>query len=76
MLPGDDYKSILVAFDDEDGVSVNSEYIDDDRLSLFLTAGKPIHYEKMFTSDKRPVRAVYWAISESKGWSERYEITL
>lgn len=76
MLPGDDYKSILVAFDDEDGVSVNSEYIDDNRLSLFLTEGRPIHYEKMFTSDNRPVRAVYWAISESKGWSERHEISL
>jgi len=74
-LPEDDYNFILVAFDDKDGIGVESEYIDKDdhRLIDFLKNGKPIHYEKMFLAESPPHRVVYWAHSETRGWVERHE---
>lgn len=76
MLPGKDYKSILVAFDDEAGEGVHQTYISDDRLTQFLETGSPIHYEEMFVTNNPPVRVVYWGISKETGWAERVEFNI
>lgn len=76
VLPSDDYQFILVAFDDQEGAPIDSEYIKDKRLQDFLNRGTPIHYEKMFLSDRIPSRVVYWGYSETRGWAERFEISL
>jgi len=73
-LPENDYKSILIAFDDENGVAVNSKSIEGFALQNFLDNKGPIHYEEHFQYfDKKPVRMVAWGYSESRGWSERIE---
>jgi hypothetical protein len=72
-LPEDDYQSILVAFDDENGESIFSKSIDGAQLNDFMKTKKPIHYEEMFLTDKPPSRVVYWALSKERGWSERVE---
>jgi hypothetical protein len=76
MLPADDYKSILVAFDDENGEGLNHTYIEGHRLNQFLKEGKPIHYEEMFMTHKNPNKVVYWGVSEKRGWSERHEYNI
>jgi len=75
-LQGKDYNFILVAFDDENGIGIDSEFIDDNRLKLFLSENKPIHYEKMFMTDKTPSKVIYWGHSETRGWAEKHEINL
>lgn len=72
-FPKNDYDFILVAFDNAEGESIKSIFIDDHRLEEFLTDGKPIHYEQTFMSVLSPVRVVYWAHSKSEGWAERLE---
>jgi hypothetical protein len=72
-FPGNDYKHILVAFDDEQGLAINSRSIEGFQLKNFIEKGENIHYEAMFLIDKRPVRVVYWAYSEERGWCERVE---
>ena len=67
-----DYKFVLIAFDDENGTSINSEFVDDGRLQQF-NEGRNIHYEKHFLITKKPTRVVYWAFSEAGGWGERVE---
>lgn len=74
MLPGV-YTSVLVAFDDENGIGVESEFIDDYRLDNFINNSTPIHYEKMFLIDKPPTKVVYWGLNGSE-WKERVEIKL
>ena len=76
QLSGDDYKSILVSFDDENGIGINSIYISDHRLKQFMEKGIPIHYEEMFMTDKPPARLVYWGLTDNRGWAERIEIKL
>ena len=76
QLPGDDYDSILVAFDDDNGIAIESESITGHRLKEFMEKGVPIHYEKMFLTDKNPSRLVCWAHSPDRGWAERSEMTL
>jgi hypothetical protein len=75
MLPGNNYTHILVAYDDENGVGINSMFIEDQRLTDFLEKGTPIHYEEMFMTDVNPSRVVYWGLSKD-GWEERVEINL
>jgi hypothetical protein len=75
-LPENDYDFILVAYDDENGVSIFSKYIDDAQLKNFLTHGHQIHYEEMFYVEKEPSRVVFWAHSPERGWAERKEIKL
>ena len=67
---------ILVAFDDENGIGMNSKSIDGSQLTDFMTKGIPIHYEEMFLTDKDPSRVVYWAYVNKTGWSDRGEIKL
>lgn len=74
MLPRKDYDFILVAFDDENGLSIESEFIDDNRLKRFLEEERPIHFEKIFFADKFPSRVVYWGHSKDGEWRERIEI--
>jgi hypothetical protein len=76
MLPADDYESILIAFDDENGNGIETRYIQGPQLDNFIKLGKPIHYEEMFMTEKDPVRVVYWGVSKERGWAERYEIQL
>jgi len=75
-LPQKDYDFVLVAFDDENGVSIESEFIIDSRLTKFLEQNIPIHYEKMFLTDRKPAKVVYWAHSPERGWVERHEIKI
>lgn len=73
-LPGKEYKSILIAFDDENGVGVNQKSIQGTQLTEFLTNGTPIHYEEFFTyTDKKPVSLVAWAVNKDGSWAERVE---
>ncbi len=76
QLPGDDYDSILVAFDDENGIGIETESINDFRLKVFMEKGTPIHYEKMFLTDKNPSRLVCWGYSPTRGWAERVEFNI
>jgi len=76
QLPGDDYNSILVAFDDAQGQAVFSTHIVGKQLSDFLQNKGNIHYEEYFLTDVWPVRVVYWAVSPTRGWAERVEIKL
>ena len=76
QLSGDDYKGILVAFDDENGIGINSKSIEGNQLKEFMEKGTPIHYEEMFLTDKNPSRVVFWGYSDKRGWSERVEIKL
>ena len=71
-----DYSRILVAFDDEQGNSVNSKFIDGEQLNSFLESNTPIHYEEFFLGNIKPVRVVYWGYSETRGWAERVEQAL
>jgi hypothetical protein len=73
-LPENDYSSILVAFDDENGIGIYSKSIEGKELQNFLNNEGPIHYEEMFQYvDKEPARMVAWAYSKERGWAERIE---
>lgn len=76
QLPADDYESILVAFDDENGIGMNSKTITGSDLMDFINVGKPIHYEEMFLTDKKPHRVVFWGFSKERGWAERVEMQI
>jgi hypothetical protein len=76
QLPADDYDFILVAFDDKDGKSVNSRFINGSDLQKFLSGRGPIHYEEMFLVEENPSRLVFWGHSAERGWAERVEIKL
>ena len=75
-LPKKDYNFILVAFDDEKGENIDSQYIEKEEIEEFFTLGKPIHFEKAILSAKTPARVVYWGHSEKRGWAERKEVNL
>lgn len=73
-MPANDYKSILIAFDDENGIGIHSKSIDGYHLKQFLENKGPIHFEEYFQYfDKKPTRMVAWGYSESRGWAERIE---
>jgi hypothetical protein len=73
-LPADDYNSILIAFDDENGIGVHSRSIEGIELQNFLNNNKPIHFEVYFDYfDKEPKRMVAWGYSNIRGWAERIE---
>ena len=76
QLPADDYSSIFVAFDDENGIGIETKSIQGPDLENFLKKGIPVHYEEMFMTEKKPSRVVYWAYSNERGWAERVEIKL
>lgn len=75
-LHANDYESILIAFDDENGKGVFSKSIDGHQLQKFMRGEGPIHYEEMFMTDVLPVRVVYWGYSKIRGWAERVEIKI
>lgn len=68
-----DYQSVLIAFDDEDGLPIDTRVIEGNDLKMFLETDKPIHYEAMFMTEKKPSRVVYWGYSPDRGWAERVE---
>ena len=72
LFARNDYKFVLVAFDDENGNSLSTRFIDDGRLHNF-NDGNNIHYEEFFLTHKAPSRVVYWAYNEEIGWCERIE---
>jgi hypothetical protein len=73
QLHGKDYEHILIAFDDENGININSKYIKGEQLRAFIEDGKNIHYEEFFLTSKIPKRIVAWGWSEARGWTERIE---
>lgn len=73
-FPRDDYDFVLIAFDDENGESIKSIFIDDDRVQRLINEGYPIHFEESFVNEVRPSRVVYWAHTKSGDWAERVEI--
>lgn len=76
-LPADDYSSVLIAFDDENGIGIHSRSIDGYQLDQFLKDISPIHFEEFFPYfDKEPKRMVAWAYSKERGWAERIEHNL
>lgn len=76
-LPGEEYSSILIAFDDKDGVGIKSRTIEGEELNEFIKKGRPIHYEEFFTyTGNAPVRMVAWAVDKNKQWAERVEHTI
>lgn len=75
QLPGKDYKSILIAFDDQDGIGLHSKTIQGSELEKF-NQGNDIHYEEMFLTDRKPSRMVAWAVNNNDQWAERIEINL
>jgi len=72
LFARNDYKFVLVAFDDENGNSLKNTFIDDGRLNYF-NQGNNIHYEEFFLTHKTPSKVVYWAYNEEAGWCERVE---
>ena len=75
-LPVNDYASILIAFDDENGIGIHTKTIEGHQLESFMN-GTPIHYEEFFPYfDKDPKRMVAWAYSKERGWAERIEHTI
>jgi len=75
-LPANDYASILIAFDDENGIGIHTKTIEGYQLESFMN-GTPIHYEEFFPYfDKDPKRMVAWAYSKERGWAERIEHTI
>ena len=72
-FPHNDYRFILVAFDDANGNNLHSVYIDDYRLKRLIEHGETIHYEEMFLGNETPARVVYWANGMERGWCERVE---
>lgn len=75
-MPKSDYDSILVAFDDENGIGIHSKSISGDELNNFIQNNSSIHYEEMFTTDKKPSKIVFWGHSKTRGWAERIERTI
>ena len=75
-MPADDYKSILVAFDDENGIGMFTKSIEGHQLKEFMTNGTHIHYEEMFLAEKKPSRLVFWGYSDKRGWAERVEVKI
>jgi glycosyltransferase involved in cell wall biosynthesis len=72
-LPANDYASILIAFDDENGIGIHTKTIEGHQLESFMN-GTSIHYEEFFPYfDKDPKRMVAWAYSKERGWVERIE---
>lgn len=69
-FPRNDYRHILVAFDDEDGIGVNSEFVQPNFQNGV------IHYAKYFTYDRPIDRVVYWGQTHSGEWVERVETSL
>jgi glycosyltransferase involved in cell wall biosynthesis len=73
-LPADDYSSILIAFDDENGIGINSKFIEGHQLEQFMKNNQPIHYEEYFEYfNEEPKRMVVWGLSKERGWAERIE---
>ena len=72
-FPRDNYKHILVAFDDEQGNAVNQKYITGHELENFIKTGNAIHYEEYFLTNSNPSRVVFWGYTDEEGWVERTE---
>lgn len=75
-FPDNDYKHILVAYDDENNEKIHHVYITGAQLDKFMSTGENIHYEEMFMVNTRPSKVVFWAYSESRGWLNRIEHSL
>lgn len=72
-FPRDNYKHILVAFDDDQGKAINHKYITGNELDRFIKTGNPIHYEEHFLTDVKPSKIVFWGYTDEEGWVERVE---
>jgi len=72
-MPATDYVRILVAYDDENGIGLNTKFIEGPELQKFMYQNATIHYEDYLFLDKMPKKVVYWGYSDSRGWAERVE---
>lgn len=72
-FPRNNYKHILIAFDDENGIGINQKYITGFELDEFIKNNKNIHYEEYFLTEMVPKRVVYWGYTNEEGWVERIE---
>ena len=75
-FPANDYRHILVAFDDENGLGINHKFITGPQLEHFMKTGQQIHYEEMFLTEIEPKRVVFWGYSNERGWLERVEYNI
>jgi hypothetical protein len=75
-FPRENYKHILVSFDNESGNAVNQKYITGGQLEYFMRTGIPIHYEEYFLTNYKPTKVVFWGFTEEEGWVERIEHTI
>lgn len=72
-FPRNNYKHILISFDDENGIGINQKYITGKELDDFIFNNINIHYEEYFLTEITPKRVVYWGYTEEQGWVERIE---
>jgi len=72
-FPRENYKHILVSFDNESGNAVNQKYITGGQLEYFMRTGIPIHYEEYFLTNYKPTKVVFWGFTDEEGWVERIE---
>ena len=75
-LSGTDYDNLVIAFDDKDGKSIDTKYINGKDLDDFMSGKGIIHYEEFFLTDRKPYRLVFWPHSNLRGWVDRMEILL
>jgi len=69
-----DYQFCVVAFDDENGINIHREDLNEAQFKEFLTRKDQfVSFERFFLTDRKPHKWVMWAYSKSKGWDERIE---
>jgi Glycosyltransferase (GlcNAc) len=70
----DDYDFWVVAFDDENGVAIQREDLNEGQVKeIMARKDQWTNFERFFLTDKKPAKWVIWAHSKSKGWAERIE---
>jgi hypothetical protein len=72
-FPRNNYKHMLISFDDENGIGINQKYMVGSELDDFIKNNKNIHYEEYFLTEITPKKVVYWGYTEEEGWVERIE---
>ena len=69
-----DYDFWVVAFDDENGVAVQREDLNEAQVNeIMARKDQWTNFERFFLTDKKPHKWVIWAHSKSQGWAERIE---
>jgi hypothetical protein len=70
----DDYNFWVVAFDDENGINIQREDLNEAQVKeIMQRKDQWVSFERFFLTDKKPYKWVIWGHSKSKGWAERIE---